>query len=423
MVTRQQARLNLGREQVSIDPAADHNRAGRDGTTRLPLGFPPLSGSREPDQADTFRTELQDVELQLSNVQSFVDRIQSTVAGLTARISGILASTASGSAILSDSADSAHTVVSVQPVTSSLSSVLTSFAPSVSVASPSTDSVAEGAAASPQSPGLNTHLHDFKSLPLQSAAQVAHTTQVLARYREVLQPRATPYLRRVSEHVQPSFLDNASGQFQVVGPAASDSPLLTMLDTGAVPVIFSTRMAARVGLIGSFVRPARVSIILASGTVEEAFGEAVSAVKLRFRNSDTSFMEYSTVPLITPGSGYDVILGRQFQYHVGAVIDNFLGQFSYRPMYAEDSSSLVEHVRLLSNDAVSALMSSAYPTAAAARASIVCTLFTDLSDSLSPSSNEFLTPDALQADADDEYVQDVDDAVQLAAVKSGAFPY
>jgi hypothetical protein len=196
-----------------------------------------------------------------------------------------------------------------------------------------------------------------------------------------------------------------------------------MLDTGAVPVIFSTRMAARVGLIGSFVRPARVSIILASGTVEEAFGEAVSAVKLRFRNSDTSFMEYSTVPLITPGSGYDVILGRQFQYHVGAVIDNFLGQFSYRPMYAEDSSSLVEHVRLLSNDAVSALMSSAYPTAAAARASIVCTLFTDLSDSLSPSSNEFLTPDALQADADDEYVQDVDDAVQLAAVKSGAFPY
>jgi hypothetical protein len=192
-----------------------------------------------------------------------------------------------------------------------------------------------------------------------------------------------------------------------------------MLDTGAVPVIFSTRMASRVGLVGPYIRPARVSIILASGTIEEAFGEAVSAIKLRFRNSDDTFMEYSTVPLITPGSGYDVILGRQFQYHVGAVIDNYLSRFSYRPRYAEDNSDLVEHMALLSNDSVGFLMSRTYPSAAAARAHAVCALLTDTSSSLAPTRDELVSTVSAREENEEEFVEMVDDIVQLATAQSG----
>jgi hypothetical protein len=245
-------------------------------------------------------------------------------------------------------------------------------------------SLTEVTASSPSDLGFLHSLHDYKPILDLSADQVAATVQMAAQYRAACQPRPVPYVVRAEETVQPTFLDNYDGQFEVLGPATSDRPQLTMVDTGAVPVILSTCMATQLGLVGSFVRPARVSIILASGTVEEAYGEAVSAVTLRFRNQDCSYTVYDTIPLITPGSGYDVILGREFQYHVGAVVDSFLGRFSYRTLYGMDDSDNVEHLRLLSNDEVSHLMYHAYPSAAAARACAVSALITDASATFLP---------------------------------------
>ena len=111
-----------------------------------------------------------------------------------------------------------------------------------------------------------------------------------------------------------------------------------MVDTGAKPVLLGSAFAARLGLTGSKLAPAPYQIVSATETVEAVLG--VSLHPMEFVLSTGASCDQVTVlkkVLVSKAQEYDVLLGQDVLFQIGAVIDGWQGQFLYHPDYRNDN--------------------------------------------------------------------------------------
>ena len=102
---------------------------------------------------------------------------------------------------------------------------------------------------------------------------------------------------------------------------------IVMVDSGAKPVMLGANFAARLGLTKSTLVKAPYQIVSATETVESVLGMSAEPFRFVFCTGSLSdTVEIQATVLVSKAHDYDVLLGQDVLYEVGAIIDSWAGK-------------------------------------------------------------------------------------------------
>ena len=271
-------------------PAADHNRAGRRHSSTLPMGHQRVPEEELPELPPL--SETAEVLALLDTARLSLERAFKRVAVMDSRQS--------------------------QPVQ-----------PMVPTA---TATAAFKAWADAEA---DRHFNDESRSPSERAKPVCSAmAQLHINATQLMGRPLMCYEERMMVDPQVPYLDTSNRSLAL----NNHVPSKVLVDTGAKPVLLSSAFAARLGLIGPKLGPAPYQIVSATETVEAVLGISLHPVKFVFSTgASCDQVTVLTKVLVTKAQDYDVLLGQDVLFQIGAVIDGWQGQFLYHPDYINDN--------------------------------------------------------------------------------------
>ena len=136
---------------------------------------------------------------------------------------------------------------------------------------------------------------------------------------------------------QVPYLNTSNRQLTLNGR----TPQTVKIDTGAKPVLIGSSFATLLGLTQASLAPAPYQIVSATETIETVLGISTDPIEFIFYTgfaADTTSV-LATV-LVSKAQDYDVLLGQDVLFQIGAVVDHSQGQFMYHPEYSTDGVRL-----------------------------------------------------------------------------------
>ena len=126
------------------------------------------------------------------------------------------------------------------------------------------------------------------------------------------------------------YLDTSRQQMTLNGY----TPRTVMIDTGAKPVMIGSGFAAQIGLTKARLSPAPYQIFSATEIIESVLGVSSDPIEFVFSTgSATDTTSICATVLVPKAQDYDVLLGQDVLFQIGAVVDHWQGQFLYHPDY------------------------------------------------------------------------------------------
>ena len=174
-----------------------------------------------------------------------------------------------------------------------------------------------------------------------SAAAASTLEQSLARLhinaKQLLGRPLMCYEERMMVDPQVPYLNTSNRSLTLNGRV----PITAMIDTGAKPVMIGSAFAALLGLVGSKLGPAPYKIVSATETVEAVLGVSLQPVEFVFSTGSAhESITVHTPVLVLKAQAYDVLLGQDILFQIGAIVDMWQNQLFYHPDIKTDGSRL-----------------------------------------------------------------------------------
>jgi hypothetical protein len=105
-------------------------------------------------------------------------------------------------------------------------------------------------------------------------------------------------------------------------------------------VILGVQFAKKMGMLDSKLRKSMWQIRIASGNVEEVFGESSDLIALKFNEGTDQELCLQVRCLVTNATCYDVLIGQEAVFPPGFTIDNWFEHAYYRVDWETDGHHL-----------------------------------------------------------------------------------
>ncbi len=137
-------------------------------------------------------------------------------------------------------------------------------------------------------------------------------------------PKVVPS-ERTSIATRVTIVDNTESTIQVGG----HTPRVVLLDIGAQRIILGVQFAKKMGMLDSKLQKSMWQISIASGSIEEVFGESLDLIAFNFNEGAYQELCLHVICLVTNATNYDVFIGQKAMFPLGFIIDNWFEHVYY----------------------------------------------------------------------------------------------